>query len=126
MKLFVAAFCALFATNFAYAQEHTKDCSCEQNPYVTYELNQPVEMDENPWRVHSVQPFDIDLTQVDEPAVCVVTLVLIPTTNPILYIDFLEVPENDRELLWNERWVLMSEFENQMAASACDIAGAQS
>lgn len=119
MKLFAATFCALFFATLASAQALDEDCDCGHNPYVMYELSHPVEMDENPWLVESVERFDHDLTREDEPEVCVVWLELIPHTEELLYQDIQQVPEGDQELLWNGHWVLMSQFENQMNASGC-------
>ena len=111
------------ASSMVAAQD---DCDCGHNPYVSFELSKPVEMDANPWRVVSVKHFDIDPTQVDEPEVCVVYLQLIPPTDPILYKDFQVIPEDDQEILWNGKWILVSQFSDQMDASECDIAGTQS
>lgn len=122
MKFF-GAFVVAFMATTTLAQE---DCDCRYNPYVHFGLDEPLELDENPWRVISSQHYDFDLTEEDEPAVCVVQLELISPDDPILFSDFQEVPQGDFELLWNGRWALASEFTTQMHASACDIAGALS
>ncbi len=125
MKIIAAVFGIIMLVAFgASAQEYVEDCDCGSNPYVAYELSHPVEMDENPWRVMSVERFDHDLTQEEEPEVCVVKLELIPHTEAILYEDIPAVQQ--QELYWGDRWIPIGEFENQMDASGCSIEGAQS
>ncbi len=126
MKRIVAVLAGIFFANFAYAQDQSGDCDCGHNPFVKYELNVELEFDENPWRVISIERFDVDLTQEDEADVCIVHLELIPHTEPILYNNIQDVPDNDQELYWNGQWVLMSEFENQMDESSCSFEGAMS
>lgn len=126
MTTFICMIAGVVFASAGYAQDLGEECDCGHNPYVTYELSAPLELDENSWRVLSVERFDIDLTQILEPEVCVVQLELIPPTDPVLYQDIQDVPEGDQELRWNDKWVLMSEFENQMDASGCSLEGAQS
>jgi hypothetical protein len=124
LKIFGTVVVALMLmVNVAMAQE---DCDCGHNPYAKYELNIEAEMDENPWKVTSVERFDFDLTQEGEPEVCVVQLELITPTESFLYQDFQDIPEDDLELYWNGSWILASEFENQMDVSGCSMEGAQS
>ncbi len=124
MNLIVAVVAALFIANFASAQALSEDCDCGHHPYVNYELNVELELDENPWRVVKVELFDIDLTQEEEPEMCLVYLELIPHMEAILYEDIPTVQQ--QELYWEDRWIPMGEFENQMDASGCTIEGAQS
>ena len=119
MNLFAAVVAGIFFANFASAQELIEDCDCGHHPYVHYELNVELELDENPWRVLKIERFDIDLTQAEEPETCLVYLELIPHTEAILYQDIPKVQE--QELYWGDRWVLMSEFANQMDTSGCLI-----
>ena len=122
MKI-IAVLALLLAANSATTALAQEDCDCGYNPYVHFELNKPLELDENPWRVISSQHYDFDLTQEDEQEVCVVQMELIPPDDPILFTDFQKVPQGDFGLLWNGRWALASEFTTQMYASACDITG---
>ncbi len=126
MKLIIAVLAGIIFANFSVAEVLSEDCDCGHNPYVSYELSESVEMDENPWRVLRVERFDIDLLQDDEPEVCIVHLELIPHTETILYKNIQDVPDSDQELYWNGQWVLMSEFENQMDESNCSFEGAMS
>lgn len=123
IKFFLSVLIFSAAASLAAAQE---DCDCGQNSYVTFLLSEPAEFDANSWRVTGVKHFDLDLTQDDEPEVCEASVELIPLTDPILYHDFQDVPLGDIELFWNGRWILASEFIDQMDASGCEMAGTMS
>ena len=124
MKLIIAVLTGIFFANLSVAEVLSEDCDCGHNPYVKYELNLELELDENPWRVTKVERFDIDLTEEEEPEVCVAYLELIPHTEAILYQDIPKVQE--QELYWGDRWIPMFEFENQMDESGCSFEGAMS
>jgi len=97
-----------------------QDCECGKPPFVVYELNQEgLEFDENPWRVAVITHYDIDMTRVGEPETCEVRLSLIPATDPVLYIDFIEVSDNDFEINYAGAWTLASQFEAEMKKSHC-------
>lgn len=123
IKFFLSVLVFFTTVSMSVAQE---DCDCGHNPYVTFQLNEPVEFDENSWRVTGVKHFDLDLTRADEPEVCEVSVELIPSSDPILYLDFQYVPLGDIELFWQGTWILASEFSDQMDASGCDILGTMS
>ena len=116
MRAVVISLMYIFLATMAAAQ----DCECGKPPYVVYELNQQgLEFDENPWRVAVITHHDIHMTRFGEPETCEVRLSLIPPSDPILYIDFEYVPDDDFEINYEGKWMLASQFEAEMEKSHC-------
>lgn len=122
-KFFLVTALATLCVGTAMA-ETSDDCDCAAPPFVEYIISDEVELDENAWRVTAVT-LTIDLTQPGEPLICVATLALFDQNDPLMFVDFQEVPTGDFETYYLGQWLLASSFELLMESTNCMTNGAR-